>query len=378
MGSATSDLRTTGSRGYAVTINSRRFLIPFISCLLIGFASRHASAADVSAGPAQPGQAILNLRSGLIGEAPSVRVDNGPLVLLGAGTLSYGLLNSGTHTITVVSSGNATPSTSSFVLSADEEVTAVLYTSPSGSLAVGLVSENTTPIPQGESRVSLYDLAQYGGSVDIYDNGILVARDLTDTSIPGTASVLVPAGPASFTVTVAGQPAHILATLPGHFLLAGLLLQVLVVGNPTVTPSTLTILTSGRTLGIGYRLYASDGGVFAFGDAGYDGSAGSYHLNKPVVGAAPDNLGLGYWLVASDGGIFTFGDAKFYGSTGSYHLNKPIVSMFETPDSFGYDLVATDGGIFTFGDAKFYGSTGGYTLNAPIVAGSLAGSPSTN
>ena len=35
----------------------------------------------------------------------------------------------------------------------------------------------------------------------------------------------------------------------------------------------------------------------------------------------------GYWLVASDGGIFAFGDAAFYGSTGSLKLNKPIVGM---------------------------------------------------
>src|SRR5437867_8101300 len=46
--------------------------------------------------------------------------------------------------------------------------------------------------------------------------------------------------------------------------------------------------------------------------------------------------GRGYWLVASDGGIFTFGDAGFFGSTGSIHLNKPIVGMAATPDGRGY------------------------------------------
>jgi hypothetical protein len=39
----------------------------------------------------------------------------------------------------------------------------------------------------------------------------------------------------------------------------------------------------------------------------------------------PDSKG--YWLVASDGGIFAFGDAGFFGSTKSLHLNKPIVGM---------------------------------------------------
>jgi hypothetical protein len=35
-------------------------------------------------------------------------------------------------------------------------------------------------------------------------------------------------------------------------------------------------------------------------------------------------------LVASDGGIFTFGDAPFEGSMGSVHLNEPIVAMATT------------------------------------------------
>ena len=104
---------------------------------------------------------------------------------------------------------------------------------------------------------------------------------------------------------------------------------------------------------------ASDGGIFAFGDAGFYGSTGGIALNKPIVGMASTPDGRGYWLVASDGGIFAFGDAGFYGSTGAMTLNKPIVGMAATPDGGGYWLVASDGGIFAFGDAGFYGSTGG-------------------
>jgi hypothetical protein len=69
--------------------------------------------------------------------------------------------------------------------------------------------------------------------------------------------------------------------------------------------------------------------------------------------------GNGYWLVASDGGIFAFGDAVFYGSTGAMHLNSPIVGMAATSSSNGYWLVASDGGVFSFGDAVFNGSLGG-------------------
>jgi hypothetical protein len=83
---------------------------------------------------------------------------------------------------------------------------------------------------------------------------------------------------------------------------------------------------------------------------------------------APSASGHGYWLVASDGGIFTYGDARFDGSAGSIALNRPIVGMSATPDGGGYWLVASDGGIFTYGDAVFNGSTGGLALDAPIVA----------
>ena len=42
-------------------------------------------------------------------------------------------------------------------------------------------------------------------------------------------------------------------------------------------------------------------------------------LNQPIVGMASTPTGNGYWLVASDGGIFAFGDAAFHGSTGAMH-----------------------------------------------------------
>jgi Pro-kumamolisin, activation domain/IPT/TIG domain len=119
--------------------------------------------------------------------------------------------------------------------------------------------------------------------------------------------------------------------------------------------------------GNGYWVVAADGGIFTFGDAGFYGSLGATHLNAPIVGMASTPDGKGYWLVAADGGIFTFGDASFFGSTGAMTLNKPIVGMAATPDGQGYWLVAADGGIFTFGNADYLGSTGAVTLNKPIV-----------
>jgi hypothetical protein len=43
------------------------------------------------------------------------------------------------------------------------------------------------------------------------------------------------------------------------------------------------------------------------------------------MAATPDDAG--YWLVASDGGVFAYGDAQYYGSAVNLHLNKPVVGM---------------------------------------------------
>ena len=123
----------------------------------------------------------------------------------------------------------------------------------------------------------------------------------------------------------------------------------------------------------GYWLMAKDGGVFAFGNAGYHGSMGGHALNAPIVGGARTASSNGYWEVASDGGVFTFGDAGYFGSMGGKHLNAPIVGMAATPDGQGYWLVASDGGIFAFGDAVYRGSVGGHPLNEPIVGMSATG-----
>jgi hypothetical protein len=73
-------------------------------------------------------------------------------------------------------------------------------------------------------------------------------------------------------------------------------------------------------------------------------------------------------MVASDGGIFAFGDAQFYGSMGGKPLNQPIVGMVPSSDSGGYFMVASDGGVFAFGDAVFSGSAaGGRPIATPVV-----------
>ncbi len=96
--------------------------------------------------------------------------------------------------------------------------------------------------------------------------------------------------------------------------------------------------------------------TYGFGDAPAPGPP--LTSNLPLVGGASTPSGNGYWEVAADGGIFAFGDAGFHGSMGGTPLNAPVVGMAATPSGNGYWEVAADGGIFAF-DAPFFGSRGG-------------------
>ncbi len=120
----------------------------------------------------------------------------------------------------------------------------------------------------------------------------------------------------------------------------------------------------------GYWLVASDGGIFAFGNAGYYGSipgsglnpAGSglaHSLNAPIVGMVPSNDGGGYFMVASDGGVFAFGDARFEGSCpGIGGCSGAAVAVVPDATGNGYWVVTSTGNVYTFGDAVNDGQPG--------------------
>ncbi len=126
--------------------------------------------------------------------------------------------------------------------------------------------------------------------------------------------------------------------------------------------------------GKGYWIVESDGGVFAFGDAGFFGSMGGHPLNEPVVGIAATPDGKGYWLTATDGGVFAFGDAVFGGSMGGQTLAAPVSGIAADPTG-GYWLSARDGGVFALGGAPYLGSMGGQPLNQGIFAVEAANLP---
>jgi hypothetical protein len=111
--------------------------------------------------------------------------------------------------------------------------------------------------------------------------------------------------------------------------------------------------------------------VFAFGDARFDGSEATTHLNSPVVGIAADTSTGGYWLAAADGGVFSF-DAPFYGSAAGPSLSKSIGAIAATADAGGYRLAGADGGIFDYGDAPYAGSLPATNTVPPAPIAALA------
>jgi galactose oxidase-like protein len=183
--------------------------------------------------------------------------------------------------------------------------------------------------------------------------------------------------------------------------------QIILFGGESPRLVPLQETWAYQPVGTGYRLVASDGGVFAF-NASFQGSTGNIRLNQPIVGMAANPGTGGYWIVARDGGIFAF-NAPFFGAAstaphprpvvaiapvtngqgywivsddglvfdlgpgarrnganGPLTLNHPIVGITADPQGTGYWLVASDGGIFSF-QAQFHGSTGNIHLNQPIV-----------
>ncbi len=117
--------------------------------------------------------------------------------------------------------------------------------------------------------------------------------------------------------------------------------------------------------GEGYWIAGADGVARAFGDAGT--LAGSGAPNGVVAGIAPRPQGDGYWVATTTGIVAAEGAASDLGDLADVTLNQPIVGIASTPTGDGYWLVASDGGVFAFGDAAFFGSTGSLTLNQPIV-----------
>ncbi|MGH9177694.1 MAG: CAP domain-containing protein, partial [Acidimicrobiales bacterium] len=138
---------------------------------------------------------------------------------------------------------------------------------------------------------------------------------------------------------------------------------------PVVTSSAPIVSIAAKSGGSGTWQVASDGSVFAHGDAGFYGSMAGQRLAQPIVGMAATPSSAGYWMVAADGGIFTFGDAGFFGS-GPQRAPRPgapraVVGMVPSASGKGYWLAGASGELLAFGDAADLGGPSG--LNRPLV-----------
>ena len=195
--------------------------------------------------------------------------------------------------------------------------------------------------------------------------------------------VPVPSSPVpSSPVTTPRQPHHGLGGTPGFpagddFWLASADGSVRLFGNAPViaglaTPLTSPVvaITSTPDAG-GYWLATQAGGVFAFGDARFEGAVGAAKLAEPIVGMASTPDGAGYWLLAADGGVFNFGDAGFAGSMAATPTLDPAEKIVSTADGGGYWIVDQNGTANPFGDAAGAPPTQALLFN-PVTPGDKA------
>jgi hypothetical protein len=104
-----------------------------------------------------------------------------------------------------------------------------------------------------------------------------------------------------------------------------------------------------------------DGTVDAF-NAPFFGSMSGKPLNGPIVGICATNSGQGYWLIGADGGVFAFGDAGFFGPSQAFltawNLGQgrgiPIIGIARgVQPGVVYHIVGDNGGA----GAMLYGIT---------------------
>lgn len=135
----------------------------------------------------------------------------------------------------------------------------------------------------------------------------------------------------------------------------GTFAQTAIAEGPNSTP--VGIATGGSSSAafdvLHYWVAESDGTVIAKGLPFYgDPQTVNVTVKAPIVEivATPDHKG--YWLLGQDGGVFAFGDAGYFGSMANSHLYG-IVAMVPTPDGHGYFLLSEEGAVASFGDAPY-------------------------
>ena len=219
-----------------------------------------------------------------------------------------------------------------------------------------------------------------GGYTDSNSNAAIKAQDAGSTFNESVISPTKPVSEAESSTTgptVTGPTTNGPATSTQHgYWLVGSDGGIFTFGAAEFHGSAASLNLQRPVVGItptssrgGYWLVASDGGIFAF-SAGFFGSipglglnpAGSglaHSLNAPIVAMVPSATGNGYFMVASDGGVFAFGDAHFAGSCpGIGGCAGAAVAVIPDATGNGYWVVTKTGAVYGFGDAAYFGAPG--------------------
>jgi hypothetical protein len=267
-----------------------------------------------------------------------------------------------TYSASVVSAGGTPTGTVTFTVGSTTLCT-------TGALVGGAASCSTSTAPVGTDTVT----GTYSGS-----SGFTSSSGTTTlvVSAPPAAGTSTPSPTTTTTTAPTPTPTPPASSQHGYWLV-GSDGGIFTFGAAQFYGSTGALTLQRPVVGItptandgGYWLVASDGGIFSFGNAGYYGSipglgyapAGSTspkRLNAPIVGMVPSSDGAGYFMVASDGGVFAFGDAKFEGSCpGIGGCSGAAVAVMPDASGNGYWLVTATGHVYAFGDAVNYGAPG--------------------
>jgi hypothetical protein len=282
------------------------------------------------------------------------------------------------------------PATTSFAVQYGSPTPVITGVSP----AVGPTSGDTPVTLTGQYLFAAFD-ADFGGAStsDLYRNSDGTVTVASPPGSVGTVDIILGSADTSSTATPADQFTYSSSAprVTHGYWLVGADGGIFSFGSAGFHGSTGNLVLQRPVVGItptadrnGYWLVATDGGVFAFGDSGFYGSlpglgiapAGSGRpkaLNAPIVGMVPSSDDHGYFMVARDGGVFAFGDAQFEGSCpGIGGCSGAAVSVLPDASGHGYWLVTTSGNVYTFGDAPDEGSpldeTGGQPIPFPVVS----------